>query len=75
MQDLNVNEVPKTLNQYIMSKANIVFLLGYEDITDSANLVEYINNHMPRKGIFISQMSIYKEAPNNPYDFAKERKK
>ncbi len=71
---LTVNGVPKTLNQDIMSKANIAYLLGCNNITDDTNLEEYINEHLPQNGIFISEQSIYKIDSNNPYDFLMKRK-
>lgn len=72
-EGLTVKGVPKTFNQDIMAQANIAYLLGCEDITDSTNLEEYINNHIPNNGILISERTIYQKT-DNPYDFIKERK-
>lgn len=70
---LTVNGVPKTFNQDIMAKANIAYLLGCENITDSTDLDEYINSHISNNGIFISNQTVYQKT-DNPYDFVPERR-
>ena len=72
-EGLTVNDVPKTYNQDIMSKANIAYLLGCENITEETDFEKYINEHMPNNGIYISEVSVY-EKTDNPYDFLKPRK-
>lgn len=69
---LTVNGVPKTFNQDITAQANISYLLGCKNITNSTNFVAYIDEHVPNNGIFISDISGYKET-NNSYDFTKKR--
>lgn len=69
---LTVNGVPKTFNQDIMAKANIAYLLGCENITDTTDLEEYIYNHIPNNGIFISERTLYPPT-GNPYEHTKER--
>ena len=68
---LTVNGVPKTFNQDIMAKANIAYLLGCENITDSTHLDEY--SHISNNGIFISNQTVYQKT-DNPYDFVPERR-
>lgn len=68
---LTVNGVPKTLNQDIMAKANIAYLLGCENISDDTNLEEYIEKNISKNGIFISEVSTYKRT-DNPYEHIKE---
>lgn len=70
---LTVNGVPKTLNQDIMAKANIAYLLGCENISDDTNLEEYIEKNISKNGIFISEISTYKRT-GNPYEYIKERR-
>lgn len=70
---LTVNGVPKTLNQDIMAKANIAYLLGCENISDDTNLEEYIKKNISKNGIFISEISTYKRT-GNPYEYIKERR-
>lgn len=69
---MTVNGVPKTFNQDIMAKANIAYLLGCDNITDSTNLEEYIDNNITNNGIFISERTIYQKT-DNPYDYIKPR--
>lgn len=70
---LTINGVHKTFNQDIMSQANIAYLLGCDNITDTSDLELYIANHIPNNGIFISEKTVYQKT-NNPYDYIKERK-
>lgn len=71
---LTISGESKTFDQDIMSKANIAYLLGCDNITDDTDFEDYINKHLPQNGIFISERSIYKKDLNNPYDFLMARK-
>ncbi len=70
---LTINGVHKTFNQDIMSQANIAYLLGCDNITDTTDLESYIANHMPNNGIFISERTAYQKT-DNPYEYIKERR-
>ena len=66
---LTVDGVHKTFNQDIITKANIAYLLGCDNITENTDFDGYINQHLPKNGIYISKIVGYKEDPNNSYDF------
>lgn len=68
---LTVSGVSKTFNQDIISQANIAYLLGCENITETTNFEDYINKNITQNGIFISNVSGYAKT-DNPYDFIKE---
>lgn len=68
---LTVSGVSKTFNQDIISQANIAYLLGCENITETTNFEDYINKNITKNGIFISNVSGYIKT-DNPYDFIKE---
>ena len=68
---LTVSGVSKTFNQDIISQANIAYLLGCENITETTNFEDYINKNITKNGIFISNVSGYTKT-DNPYDFIKE---
>ena len=68
---LTVSGVSKTFNQDIISQANITYLLGCENITETTNFEDYINKNITKNGIFISNVSGYTKT-DNPYDFIKE---
>lgn len=69
---LTVAGVPKTYNQDIIAQANIAYLLGSQNISESTNFEDYINKHLPKNGIFISNVTGYRKT-DNPYEFIKER--
>jgi hypothetical protein len=69
-EGLTVYGIPKTFNQDIMSLANIAYLIGCEDITESTDLEEYINSNIPKDGIYISKRTAYKKT-DNPYEYNK----
>lgn len=68
---LTVSGVSKTFNQDIISQANIAYLLGCENVTETTNFEDYINKNITKNGIFISNVSGYAKT-DNPYDFIKE---
>ena len=68
---MTVSGVSKTFNQDIISQANIAYLLGCENITETTNFEDYINKNITQNGIFISNVSGYAKT-DNPYDFIKE---
>lgn len=68
---LTVSGVSRTFNQDIISQANIAYLLGCENITETTNFEDYINKNITKNGIFISNVSGYTKT-DNPYDFIKE---
>jgi len=76
---LTVGGVHKTYNQDIMSEANIAFLLekdmsnyiGKTSVDDlNKEFSSYINNHMPKNGILISNINAYKKI--SQYDVVTE---
>lgn len=67
---LTINGVHKTYNQDIISQANIAYMLGCENISDTTNFEDYISKNSPKNGIYISKVTGYKKT--NPYDFVRE---
>lgn len=69
-EGMTIGGVPATYDYDITSQANIAYLLGCEDISETTDFEKYISENFINDGVYTSSVTGY-PVSDNPYDFIK----